>query len=184
MINKLHKFYFANKKLFQINNFDSVLLLVSIGVAARIIPLPPNFTPIGSITLFVAIVSPRLPALCVPILIMLVSDYIRGFNPIWYVYVAFIIITFIGFLFKGRFNSSLSILSVSLASSLSFFIITNFGVWVTSNFYSKDLSGLAECYYLAIPFFWNTLISTLLFRTIIFGLYYRLKGNQLSYASV
>lgn len=179
MINKLYKFYFTNKKLFQINNFDSVLLLVGIGVASRIISLPPNFTPIGSIALFAAMVSGRLTALCVPVLIMLVSDYIRGFNPIWYVYISFLTITCIGFLFKSR-NGSLSILSGSLASSLSFFLITNFGVWVSSNFYSKDLLGLAECYYLAIPFFWNTLISTLLFSTIMFGLYYRLKSNCLA----
>ena len=44
-----------------------------------------------------------------------------------------------------------------------FFMCSNFGVWVFSEFYTKDLEGLLQCYVLAIPFFTNTIISTIVF---------------------
>ena len=50
-----------------------------------------------------------------------------------------------------------------LASSFSFFIITNFGAWLTLEMYEKTLAGLLNSYVLAIPFFHNTLISTFLY---------------------
>ena len=51
----------------------------------------------------------------------------------------------------------------SLFGSLIFFIITNFGVWALGSLYEKNLKGLIECYILAIPFFGNTFLSTLVF---------------------
>ena len=52
-----------------------------------------------------------------------------------------------------------------MKSSLSaiFFIISNLGVWFLGNLYEKNLEGLIKCYFLAIPFFKNTLFSTLIF---------------------
>ena len=55
------------------------------------------------------------------------------------------------------------------AGSLIFFIISNFGVWVLGNPgvldipYERNLNGLIECYILAIPFFGNTFLSTVIF---------------------
>ena len=48
-------------------------------------------------------------------------------------------------------------------SSIIFFLLSNFGVWLFSEFYTKDLEGLLQCYVLAIPFFTNTIISTFVF---------------------
>jgi small-conductance mechanosensitive channel len=39
-----------------------------------------------------------------------------------------------------------------ITSSISFFIWTNFGHWITTNMYTKDLGGLIDCYINAIPF--------------------------------
>ena len=44
-----------------------------------------------------------------------------------------------------------------------FLVFFNFGVWLFSVFYTKDLDGLLQCYILAIPFFTNTIISTFIF---------------------
>ena len=52
---------------------------------------------------------------------------------------------------------------MSFISSLIFFIISNFGVWTTGTFYEPNLKGLIYCYIMAIPFFTNTLLSTILF---------------------
>ena len=55
------------------------------------------------------------------------------------------------------------ILFSGLISSIVFFVITNFGVWAISGMYEKNFSGLVQSYFMAIPFFHNTLISTLLY---------------------
>ena len=47
--------------------------------------------------------------------------------------------------------------------SVIFFLISNFGVWILSGMYEKNLNGLAYCYFLALPFFVNTVLSTIIF---------------------
>jgi hypothetical protein len=56
-----------------------------------------------------------------------------------------------------------------LASSVLFFVITNFGVWAFDAFYPKTWEGLIACYVAAIPFFQNTLIGDLLYTAVLFG---------------
>lgn len=59
----------------------------------------------------------------------------------------------------------------ALASSVSFFLISNFAVWAASPFtgmYPKTFVGLVECYTAAIPFFRGTLESDLLFSIAFF----------------
>ena len=51
-----------------------------------------------------------------------------------------------------------------------FYIITNFGVWLLGS-YGYTLNGLFSSYILAIPFFGNTLISTILYALIIETIY-------------
>ena len=91
-------------------------------------------------------------SIVVVLLSMLISDIIIGFHSgmiIIYLSLTLIIFTF------NKFSKKLSILNVallSLSGSLLFFIITNFGVWITSELYDKNISGLLKCYVLAIPF--------------------------------
>ena len=42
----------------------------------------------------------------------------------------------------------------------TFFVISNFMVWLNSGMYQHTLDGLLICYTNAIPFYGNTLIST------------------------
>jgi len=49
------------------------------------------------------------------------------------------------------------------SGSVIFFIVSNFGVWIAGNLYEKNMNGLIECYFMAVPFFKNTLISTIIF---------------------
>ena len=46
---------------------------------------------------------------------------------------------------------------------------SNFGVWVFSEFYTKDLEGLLKCYVLAIPFFAADLAFKASFSTLAAG---------------
>ena len=57
----------------------------------------------------------------------------------------------------------------ALASSVLFFIVTNFGVWAIGTMYPMTLAGLAACYVAAIPFFQNTVAGDLFYATLLFG---------------
>ena len=57
-----------------------------------------------------------------------------------------------------------------LASATSFFLLSNFVVWVGSGMYARNTSGLTACYVAALPFYANDLISTGVFSAALFGL--------------
>jgi hypothetical protein len=64
-----------------------------------------------------------------------------------------------------------NVLRASLLSSVIFYIVTNFGVWLTSGMYEMSVLGLIKCYVLAIPFFRNTLAGDLFYVVMMFGGY-------------
>ena len=61
----------------------------------------------------------------------------------------------------GRMYIQLGIMAVF--SSLIFFVITNFAVWLVWDFYPKTFDGLILCYVAGLPFLRNTLMSTILY---------------------
>jgi hypothetical protein len=87
-----------------------------------------------------------------------------------------------GILIKGF--SPLRIGASTLIGSVSFFLISNFAVWVVWNMYPKTLSGLGLCYVAGLPFFRNAVISDLLFAAAFFGIGYlvSLRSGQESTA--
>jgi hypothetical protein len=66
----------------------------------------------------------------------------------------------------------------SLSSSMLFFIISNFGVWISSGMYAKTWSGLIECYIMAIPFYQNSMAGDVVFCAIIFGMFQLLQTKN------
>ena len=58
---------------------------------------------------------------------------------------------------------------VALASSVLFFVVTNFGVWATQGMYPMSLEGLVACYVAAIPFFQNSLLGNAFYTSVLFG---------------
>ena len=129
----------------------------------RLIPHPPNFTPILAISVFSGIkFKNNLFSYFVPIIAMLISDAIIGFHSgMIIIYLAIVLSAFIA----RKFNT---INGSVLSSCLLFFLITNFQVWIMSSSYSKSLSGILECFTLAIPFFGMTLLSTFFFSYFLF----------------
>tara|TARA_Y100001970_G_scaffold185591_1_gene225724 strand:- start:15477 stop:15974 length:498 start_codon:yes stop_codon:yes gene_type:complete len=142
--------------------------LIVIGVVSRFIDHAPNFTPILSIAIMSSLYIKNRFIVLVPLSIMLLSDLYIGNHIIapW-VYSSILVICVISFFAK---NNIKNVLSYSLIGSIIFFIVTNFGVWISGG-YSYSLEGLLSCYIAAIPFFRNTLISTFLFSLSIFAVY-------------
>ncbi|MGC6437745.1 MAG: DUF6580 family putative transport protein [Flavobacteriaceae bacterium] len=141
-----------------------IFAIMVVAILARLVPHAPNFTPVTAIALFGGFYcSNKILGYILPLAIMVISDLFLGFSSISiFVYAAFLFVSFI-----GTQTKKLSIWSVILGS-FSFFVITNFGVWLLG--YPKTWIGFAECYTLAIPFFRNSLLGDLFYSGVmIFG---------------
>ncbi len=163
-----------------------VLLLILIGASARLFPHPANFAPIGAIAIFGALYLPRKIALVAPLLAMFASDIFIGFYS-WQmmvaVYFGFVIMGMIGL--QVRKNKKFStILGGTLLGSFLFFLLTNAAVWAFGTMYTLDLSGLMQSYYMAIPFFRNSLAGDLFYTAVLVGAfeglqyYYRIQNTK------
>ena len=137
------------------------LMFVLLAVFVRLAPHPPNFTPITALALFGATTfSNRVLGTLLPLISLAISDPYLGFYSIsiW-VYSSFLAISLLGHYWKTIKTKNI------LLSSLLFFIVTNFGVWLTG--YPKTIEGFVLCYTLAIPFFINAIAGDLFFSYIL-----------------
>ena len=125
------------------NIYTTVFMLFCI-VASRLLPHPPNFTPVIAVFMMSGMVN-LLPCL----IAYIISDAVIGFHSymLW-VYASLFAIAFFQ---RG-----------AVFSSTVFFVVTNFAVW-TGGWYGYTLEGLITCYIMAIPFYVNMLISTMIF---------------------
>lgn len=149
------------------------LCLIGFGVVARWLPHPPNFAPIGAIALFGGAILPKRLSIITPLMAMVISDMLIGFHStIFWTWGAFVIIA----IFSSEWlRSRVSVASTAFAAliaSTSFFLITNFGVWLQGGLYQPSLSGLMQSYINGLPFFRNTLLSDITYSFAIFGLYF------------
>ena len=129
----------------------------------RFIPHPPNFTPVIAMALYLPILF-GLWSIPFILLAFAITDYFLGFHSllIW----TWGSLALIGLISKFTRNY-FSRLMLSFLGALIFFIISNFGVWFTSGFYESTFKGLVECYVMGLPFFTNTLLSTIIFAIFI-----------------
>lgn len=154
-------------------NFLISSAIIFAGALSRLLPHPDNFTPIMAIALAGGVYIDKRFALIIPLAALFLSDIFIGFhNTIFFVYGSFLLIGLIGIWLKSH-KKPLPILATALLSSTLFFVITNFGVWLTGGgwFYPKTWQGLIECYTLAIPFFRNTIAGDLVYTGVLFGLF-------------
>ena len=151
--------------------FKSFLFFCLIIALSRLIPHPPNFTPILAGAIFMPFMVQKSIGVVLPIIIMLVADLIIGLHGlmIW-TYGSLALITFLSY--KVIEKNYISVFKVALVSPVIFFLITNFGVWLNSAMYSFDLSGLITAYTMGLPFLSNSLVSTFLFSSCFYAIYY------------
>ena len=163
---------------FKEKNMNRLIIPAIIIFAAltRLMPHPPNFTPIIAMGLFGgAYLKDKRWALLLPVGAMLLADVFLGFHGtmIW-VYGSLIIITTIGFLLKRGVTLKNGAIA-TIGGSLLFFLVTNFGVWASGSFYPKTLEGLISCYAAGIPFFGNTLAGSVFYSGLMFFGYEQIR---------
>lgn len=146
-------------------------ILIIFGLLMRLIPHVPNIAPIAAIAIFSGAILDKKIVPWVPLAIMVVSDLIMGMhNMVFYTWGSFIVIGYFGMRLKDKLTV-LNIFSASLISAVFFFIVTNLGVWITSGMYPHTFQGFINCYFMALPFFRNTLIGNVVFSFFLFGSY-------------
>jgi hypothetical protein len=144
--------------------------IILAAAASRLIPHPPNFTPVAALALFGgAQYGDKRLAFLVPLAAMFLSDLVLGLSAITpVVYGSFALIVCLGFWLR-RSPTGARIGIAAVAGAVLFFVVTNFGVWALGSWYPKTWVGLADCYVAAIPFFRNTLVSDLFYSALLFG---------------
>ena len=163
------------------NHFSLVtLILLILGITTRFLPHPANFTAIGALALFGGLYLPRRWAIAGPLLAMFVSDIFIGFYT-WQinlsVYVGFVIIGLIGL--SIRQNKKIStVIGGTLLGSIIFFLLTNAAVWAFGNMYAHNFAGLIQSYYMALPFFKNSLAGDLFYTTVLVSGYELVKIHK------
>jgi len=160
-------------------------VLIALGVAGRLLPHPPNFTPMAAIALFAGFIFiKRYMAVVAVISTMLLCDYFAfgSLSVSWFgsksMFVVYLALLF-PIVFKNFLQKKLGVLRIfgaALASSSVFFLATNFAVWAFSPMYEKTFEGLVLCYTMAIPFFQNTVAGDLIWSGVIFGAYLVLRN--------
>ena len=159
-------------KQFLSSRFWVVTGMVIIAAVLRLVPHFPNFTPVAAMALFGgAYFSNKKIAFIIPFAAMFISDAIIGFHStMWAVYLSFAVMVLIGFRLREKKKVS-NILAASLISSVLFFVITNFAVWMTGMMYPLNIGGLFESYVAAIPFYQYSLLGDLFYVGVFFGVF-------------
>ena len=160
--------------------FYVVLTMIFAGAVMRLIPHWPNFTPIAAIALFGGTFLKRKDlAFLVPVVAMLLSDLIIGFHSTMFaVYASFIAIVSLGLFLQSRLTV-VNTISASLASSILFYLITNFASWTSGIMpYPMNVAGLMQSYVAGLPFFFNGILGDLFYNSVLFGALYLVTNRQ------
>lgn len=162
-----------------VSRLIAILGFIVIGVLSRLLPHPPNFTAINAIALFSAFyLENRFLSFATVFLTLFLSDIVLGFHSTMsFVYLSFSLSILLGSWFKSRM-SLYRIPVLSLASSFLFFLVNNFGVWMTGSLYPKTINGLGLCYLAAVPFFQNQILGDLCYVTVMFGCWALWKNSS------
>ena len=152
-----------------------LLAALGIALAGRLMPHPPNFTPVGALALFAGLylAGKTRWALLLPLGVIFLTDLAIGFYDIklmLVVYGSFLFYGIFGLLVKDRKNLG-NVALATLAGSLLFYLITNAAVWLFSPWYSAGIEGLMLSYAMGLPFLKYTLLGDLFFVGMFVGAY-------------
>ena len=145
-----------------LKNFIVFISCVGIVLLFRLVPHTPNFTPVIALSLYLPFIF-GIWSIPFCILGFAITDYFIGFHSL--MFWTWGALAFTGYTSKFC-NKIYSRIVLSFIGAITFFVISNFGVWISGTLYEISVQGLLNCYIMAIPFFTNTLLSTIFFAVI------------------
>ena len=174
------------------------LLFAAIAVVIRFSPVHTNFAGFGALALFSSFAVRGWKGWAIPLAVLFGTDLIGHFGSVsdmgfYYgptmlaVYLGYIPMLLMGKVLRWAkpalpsVHMAYVVPLTALVGSIGFFLISNFGSWLDpmmGGVYARSLSGLAECYWMAIPFFRSTLQSDVLFSCTFFGVWQLLAQDS------
>jgi hypothetical protein len=155
--------------------------LVVLGIATRWLsdafqPTLSNFTAIGAIALFAGFFfANRLAAFLVPMAVMVISNlclhHYNNLRQMLVVFIALLLPVLFGMVLRRKLKIW-TVAASAVATSITFYLITNFADWAFYDLYPHTWAGVIDGYIAGIPFFERTLASDLFFSGLIFGTYW------------
>lgn len=152
----------------------TALSMIFMAALSRLIPHAPNFTAVTAMALFAGATLPhRWLAVLIPVTALFLSDLLLGLHKeMLFIYIPFAIIALASSFAKSQekswMNRPFFLGFSSLAASLFFFTVSNFGVWLVSGMYVRSAEGLVTCYMMALPFLVNQIVGDLFFSALLF----------------
>lgn len=147
-------------------------LLIALVAAARLIPHPDNFTPIGALALFSGAYIEDKRGFLVPLVALALGDVIMGlYSPVVMaaVYLGFALSTGVGILTLRRTRTSMRYVIAVGASAIVFFLVSNFGDWYV--FYPRNPGSLIQCYINGLPFLVRSVAGDACYCALLFGIW-------------
>jgi len=145
------------------------VLFISGGVLLRLLPHAPNFSPLAAVALFSGLYCNKRYGYLIPLAIYAVSDLILGLhNTVLFTWGSLIVIYFLGWHLRQKKTTARAFF-YTLLSAFTFFVITNFGVWLMG-WYPHTANGLTQCFINALPFFRMSLVADLVYGAAFFGI--------------
>jgi hypothetical protein len=151
-----------------------VAVLIGVALAGRLLPHPPNFTPVAAAALFAGFFfHDRRLAVCVPLVVMLLGDaLIGGYDArVMAVVYAALAVPIVGGAWLRRRLTPIRLFGLATLGSIAFFATTNLAVWAFGGLYPRDAGGFVACYAAAVPFFKYTWLGDLVWTGTLFGVY-------------
>jgi hypothetical protein len=158
--------------------YIAAITLILVAAFSRLIPHPDNFTAVGAMAIFAGSVLRSYRALILPVVALWLSDillnnviyaqYYDGF--VWFtggftwIAVPFVIAVLLGRL--AHINKTNSFILPAFITPVLFYLVSNFGVWMSGTMYPKTATGLMMCYQAGLPFLRNDLLGMALFLSI------------------
>lgn len=179
--------YFMKNNYFTQVQHSLIITLLVVFFVLRLIPYIPNFNPILALAIVVGASRQKLVKTSLIFIgLSFFTDFIVNnfyyssmysgvmffdMYQLWNT-ISILLIIFLSYKFQNFKSQSVFFASQGIVASAIFFVISNFGTWISTNMYSKSFDGLLKCYTMAIPFFSSTLVSTLVYS---FIFYFTLK---------
>ena len=151
------------------NDLIIPIIMMTLLIVSRMISDIPNFTATIALIMYTSyLIRDKFLSVLVILLSQIISDlYIEIYSSMFFVYGAYVFIALLSPIIMNKLSFK-SVLISSLVTPTIFFIVSNFGVWITGSTYPLSLDGLIMCYVAGIPFFDETLLSTVVFSVTIY----------------
>ena len=163
---------------------STLLILALTTILFKVIPHLPNFSPAIACTVFIATRYPKTIGLPAIIMTALLSDALYAYIHAAPLFGSWNLFTLSGYLlislaiYQHQALQKITLPFLAIGSAFSFWLWTNFGVWLLDGMYQHNLNGLVQCYTLAVPFLAMDVLAAGLWGALLFIFYIQKKHVQ------